>query len=86
MSEAKKTVVGEIEHFYPKINVVIITVKTLLKVGDKIMIEGKTTHFEQIVDSMQIEHSNIKEAEPGQSVGLKVIDKVKEGDTVFKLD
>ncbi|MGD0329041.1 MAG: translation elongation factor-like protein [Nitrososphaeria archaeon] len=86
MSEVKKTVVGEIEHFYPKINVVIVTVKTPLKVGDKIIIEGKTTHFEQIVDSMQIEHSNIKEAELGQSIGLKVVNKVKEGDTVFKLD
>jgi len=85
MSEVNKTEVGKIEHFYPKINVIVVTIKTPLRVGDKITIEGKTTHFEQTVDSMQIEHSNIQKAEPGQSIGLKVVNKVKEGDTIFKL-
>ena len=86
MSEFKKTVIGNVDHFYPKINVIIVTVQAPLKVGDKIMVEGKTTHLEQVVDSMQIEHINIQKAEPGQSIGLKAVDKVKEGDTVFKLD
>jgi len=86
MSEVKKTVIGKVAHFYPKINVIVVTVETPLTVGDRIMIEGKTTHLEQVVDSMQIENVNIQRAEPGQSIGLKVVDKVKEGDTIFKLD
>lgn len=86
MSEVKRTMIGKVAHFYPKINVIVITVEAPLNVGDKILIEGKTTHLEQTVDSMQIEHANIQSVEPGQSIGLKVVDKVKEGDNIFKID
>jgi len=86
MSEIKKTVVGKVEHFYPKIGVVVVTLEAPLQVGDKIFVEGKTTHFEQIVESMQIEKVNIQRADKGQSIGLKVVDKAKEGDIVFKLE
>jgi hypothetical protein len=34
---------------------------------------------------MQIEHKNIKDAKKGDSIGLKVINEVKENDSVYKM-
>ena len=76
--------IGTIAHFYSKIEVAVINLTAPLKVGDTIVIKGSTTDLEQIVDSMQVEHKDIEAAESGQSVGLKVKGKVREGDTVYK--
>mgnify|MGYP001773475343 CR=1 FL=1 len=78
--------VGKVAHFYPKISVAVIEVLDEIKVGDKIAIKGKTTNFEQIVESMQIEHKQVEKASKGDSVGLKVIERVREGDEVFKIE
>ena len=56
-----------------------------LRVGDKILIKGHTTNFEQIIDSMQIEHKSVDKAEKGQSVGIKVKDRVRPNDVVYKI-
>ncbi|MCW1301277.1 MAG: EF-Tu/IF-2/RF-3 family GTPase [Candidatus Nanoarchaeia archaeon] len=77
--------VGRVTHFYPKISVAVVDVSGKIKVGDRIRIKGKKTDFEQVVESMQIEHKNITEAKPGDSIGLKVIEKVREGDVVYKI-
>ena len=77
--------IGRVTHFYSKIGVAIISLDGSLNVGDRIALIGATTDLEQIVKSMQVEHQNIDEAKPGDLVGLKVKDKVREGDTVFKL-
>jgi putative protease len=51
-----------------------------------VCIKGATTDFEQIVGSMQIEHQNIETARKGQEIGLKVKEKVRRGDTVYKVE
>jgi len=84
MAEKKKKLVGEISHFFPKINVAVIEVKAPLKVGDKISIEGPTTNFQQKIDSMEVEHKKVKTAKKGDSVGMKVAEKVREKDLVYK--
>ncbi len=76
--------VGKITHFFPKINVAVIELSAQLKVGDTITVKGPSTDFEQTVDSMQIEHKSVEVAEAGQSIGLKVKDRVRETDTVYK--
>jgi len=81
--EAKQEV-GKITHFYPKISVAVIELKLPLAVGDKIQIVGPTTHLEQVVESMQIEHKAIASASGGQSIALKVADRVRETDVVYK--
>lgn len=81
--EAKQEV-GRITHFYPKILVAVVELKLPLVVGDKIHIVGPTTHFEQVVESLQIEHKAITKASAGQSIGLKVADRVRETDVVYK--
>lgn len=81
----EKIYVGKVVHFYPKISVAVIELEDVLKVGDKISIEGKTTNFSQIVESMQVERQDIKEATKGQTIGLKVIERAREGDRVYKI-
>lgn len=82
--EEKK--VGEVIKFFGKISVAAIKLSEgSLKVGDKIHILGHTTDFTQTVDSMQIENKNVQEAGPGADIGIKVIEKVREHDIVYKV-
>ena len=76
--------VGRVTHFFGKIMVAGIEITDgKLKVGDKIHIKGATTDFEMAVDSMQIDRNPVTEVTPGQSIGVKVPDAVREGDEVF---
>lgn len=84
MGEEEVVEIGTIAHFFSKISVAVIELKAPLSVGETIVIKGPTTDFEQVVESMQIEHENIQRAEAGQSIGLKVAERVKERDTVYK--
>ena len=82
----ERQIIGQVTHFYSKIGVAILQLESNLKVGDHIAIVGSTTDMEQNVKSMQVEHQSIEEAKSGDLVGLKVKDKVREGDTVYKLN
>jgi len=84
MSEEEVVEVGHITHFFSKISVAIVELTAPLTVGDRILVKGPTTDFEQVVDSMQIEHQNVQRAESGQSIGLKTAQHVKEKDLVYK--
>ena len=77
--------VGRVSHYFTRINVAVVELKAPLAVGDRILIKGSTTDLEQVVESMQIEHENVQRAEAGQSIGLKVNDRVRENDTVYKI-
>jgi putative protease len=76
--------VGNIVHFFSKISVAVVELTATLAVGDRILVKGPTTDFEQVVESMQIEHKNIEKADAGQSVGMKMAEHVKERDVVYK--
>jgi len=77
--------VGKISHYFTKIGVGVIELSDELKVGDRISIEGATTNIQQTVDSMEIEHENVQSAGAGQSIGMKVEQRVREEDLVYKL-
>lgn len=85
MVEKKEELIGKITHYFGKIEVGIVELSKPLKVGETIHIKGSSTDFEQAVDSMQIEHENIEKAKKGDVIGLKVKDKVKEGDEVYRV-
>lgn len=76
--------IGNIVHFFHKINVAVLNLTLPLNVGDRILIKGPTTDFEQLVESMQVDRASIQRAEGGQSIGLKVVQSVKERDVVYK--
>ena len=84
--EKKQEKIGEITHYFGKIEVGIIKItKGDLKIGDTICVKGATSDFEQPVKSMQIEHKEVEKAKKGDVIGLKVKDKTREGDEVFKI-
>ena len=80
---AKGQQIGKISHFFNKINVAVLEMESELKVGDMIVISGRGQEFEQLVDSMQVEHEQVTEAKKGDAVGLRVDQPVKEDDAVF---
>jgi putative protease len=84
LSEEKIVEVGRVTHFFTKISVAVVELTAPLSVGDTIVVKGPTTDFEQVVESMQIEHKNVQRAEAGQSIGLKVAQRVRERDIVCK--
>jgi len=84
--EKEEKPIGKITHYYSKIGVGIIELVSSLKVGDKIKIKGHSTEIEQNIDSMQIDHAEVSEAKKGDVIGLKVADKVREGDEVYKAE
>jgi len=77
--------IGRITHYFGHVGVGIIELKDSLKVGEKLHVVGHAYDFLQDVISMQIEHKDVKEAKPGDSVGIKVPQKVHENDKVFKV-
>lgn len=78
-------VVGTIEDFFAHPVVAGIKLTAPLKVGDKIRIKGHTTDLEMEVGSMQIDNADVNEAKAGDSIGVKVNDRVRAGDTVYKI-
>ena len=77
--------VGEVSHYFTRISVAVIELTDTISVGDRIAIKGMTTDFEQAVESMQIEHDSIQKAGEGDSIGLKVEDRVRKGDVVYRI-
>jgi len=78
--------VGEVTHYFPHVEAAVIKLtKGVLSVGDKVIVKGHTTDFQEKIDSMQLDHVPITSATIGQEIGLKVKSKVREHDVVYKL-
>ena len=77
--------VGTVTHFFPRPVVAGIDLTAPLNVGDRIHIKGHTTDFEDQIQSMQIENQPVEKAEVGQLIGIKVKDRVREKDVVYKI-
>jgi len=78
--------IGIVEHFFTNISVAAIKITDgELKVGDTIHIVGAHTDFTQKVDRMEIERSPIEVAKPGDAIGIKVNDRAREHDVVYKV-
>ena len=80
-----EVVIGKISDFFAKPVVAGIELTGTLKLGDTIHITGHTTDIECDVDSIQINNVNVQEAKAGDSVGIKVNDRVRRGDIVYKV-
>jgi len=83
--EIEGKLIGKIAHYFGKIGVAVIDLSDKLKVGETIRIIGGETDFNQQVKSMEAEHQKINEAKKGDSIGLKVEQKVREGYKVYKV-
>jgi putative protease len=78
--------IGLISNFFSKIGVAAITITSgELKVGDTIKVRGSTTDLTQTIDSMEIDRKPVQNAGVGSSVGVKVKERVRPNDLVFKV-
>lgn len=76
--------IGQVTHYFGKIGVMAVDLSDNLAVGETIHVKGHTTDLVVSVDSMQIEHESVPKAGPGDSIGIKVGEKVRPGDKVFR--
>ncbi|MBN1671897.1 MAG: hypothetical protein JXR37_12735 [Kiritimatiellae bacterium] len=83
---AEESKVGVVSHFFDKIGVAAVELTDgALAVGDAIHIKGHVTDVTVAVESMQIEHGAVQSAEKGASVGVKIAEKAREHDVVYKV-
>lgn len=78
--------IGKVTHFFNKAGVMVVGLRAKVSVGDRIKVQRGQEEFEQTVDSMQIEHEDVKTGGEGEEVAIKVERPVKEGDQVYKVE
>ncbi len=81
-----ETLIGEVTHYYTDINVAIIKLNKQLNVGDTVHFSGHTTDFTEEINDMEYDHEKIESADAGQEVGVKVSQKVRDGDEVYLVE
>lgn len=77
---------GTVTHYFGKLSVAVLDLKGPLMVKDLVAFRGANTDFEQEIESMQVDHQSIEVAGEGQEVAVKVKDRVRAGDTIYKLN
>jgi hypothetical protein len=79
-----ETMIGRVIHYYPKIGVAAVILEDHIAQGERIHIYGPHEDLHQPVISMELEHMPVREADKGQDVGIKVVERVHAGDVVFR--
>lgn len=82
---AEETEIGRVVDYFARIGVAGIDLTGKLRVGDTIHVKGHTTDLEQVVESLQIEHDEVEEAGPGDKIGVKMQERCRGGDHVYKV-
>jgi translation elongation factor EF-Tu-like GTPase len=82
---AEEVEIGRVNDYFAKIGVAGIDLTATLRVGDRIRIKGHTTDLEEVVASIQVEHESLEEAKAGDKIGVKVADRVRGGDHVYRV-
>lgn len=78
-------IIGAVTHYYSNIGVAIVKFNKAVKVDEEVHFKGATTDFVQKINSIQYDHKDISAAKKGQEVGIKVSEKVREGDEVLEV-
>jgi hypothetical protein len=76
---------GLVDDYYAKVGVIALVLKAPLSLSSRLQVLGHTTNFEQVVDSMQIEHTPVTQAAAGEGVGIKATSRARRGDHVYLL-
>lgn len=83
----ERLLIGHVVSYFAKIGVAAIEIESgEIKVGDTLYFSGRTTDFEQQIGSIQIDRNPVESAQAGDSVGIKVKDRVRDGDEVYKVN
>jgi len=75
--------VGEVTHYFDRINVAAILLSDTLRKGDHVHFLGHGSDFSQEITSLQLEHASIETAQKGQEIAVKVVKPVKQHTSVF---
>lgn len=78
--------IGRVTNYFSKIGVAVIDLTAPLKLGDEVRIRGGTRDFQQRVESMHVEHQPVEEAAPSQEIALKLDQKARVNDKVYKVE
>lgn len=81
-----ESLIGTVSHYYDRIGVATVILTGAVKLGDTLHFRGKKTDFQQLVESLQIEHQDVQEAKGGDHIGLKVQAQAQEKDEVYKVE
>jgi len=81
----KQKPIGKITHYYGHLGVAIIKFNRNVKKGEEVHFRGAHTDFTQEIESIQYDHEDIEVAKKGQDVGIKVKEKVREGDEIYSV-
>lgn len=76
---------GVVNDYFAHIGVAGIDLEGALRVGDTVHIKGHTTDLELVVESIQIEHEQVIEAKAGDAIGIKVAERCRGGDVVYRV-
>lgn len=76
--------IGQVTHYFGKAGVMAVQLSDTLSVGDRIHVVGHTSDFVTTIQSMQIEHESVSQAGAGDSVGIKVEERARPGDMVYR--
>jgi putative protease len=82
---AEEEEIGRVTDYFAKISVAGIDLTSKLRVGETIHIRGHTTDLELVVESLQVEHDQVEEAGAGDKIGIKVGDRCRNGDHVYRV-
>lgn len=82
---AEEKLIGEITHYYGGLGVAIVKFNRNVKKGESVHFKGAHTDFTQVIDSMQYDHKDVEEIKKGQEAGIKVNEKVREGDKAYEI-
>ena len=85
MAEPQMDEIGRVSGFFAHPSVAVLDLTAPLKVGETVYVKGHTTDFQQAVESIQVDRQPVKEAQSGQSVGIKVTQRCRRNDVVYKL-
>jgi putative protease len=78
--------IGRVTNYFSKIGVAVIELAGSIQLGDVIRVAGGERDFQQQVDSMQVEHQPIEKAQAGQEIAIKLDEKARPGDAVYKVE
>ena len=81
---AEEELIGQVTHYYDKAGVAIVKFERGISAGSKLRFKGAHTDFVHTADSIQFEHQSITTVKAGQEVGIKVDQRVHEGDKVYQ--
>lgn len=78
--------IGVVINYYAKLGVAAVKVTNgTIQSGDLLKYRGYTTDFIEAVKTMEVENQPVEQAQAGDLVGVKVKERVREKDKVYKV-